>query len=121
MSVARRHCGVAGPVVCFAPAGLVLLVLFSAVMVLGVATRLGSAPRHWPRFVIAELHRTLALFSVAFGLLRGARGARPRRVDRRSLADWTTSGTGRALWPCLARPGGRQATCEVVLDGREQR
>jgi methionine sulfoxide reductase heme-binding subunit len=46
--------------------GLVLLALFSAVIVLGVATRLGSAPRRWPHFVIAELHRTLALFSVAF-------------------------------------------------------
>jgi methionine sulfoxide reductase heme-binding subunit len=46
--------------------GLVLLVLFSAVMVLGVATRLGSAPGRWPRFAVAELHRALALFSVAF-------------------------------------------------------
>ena len=46
--------------------GLVLLVLFSAAFVLGVATRLGSAPRRWPRFAIAELHRTLALFLVAF-------------------------------------------------------
>jgi len=45
--------------------GLILLVLFSAVVVLGVATRLGSAPRAWPRFVSAELHRTLALFAVA--------------------------------------------------------
>ena len=49
--------------------GLTLLVLLSAVMVLGVATRLGSAPRRWPRFVFAELHRTLALFLVAFLLL----------------------------------------------------
>jgi len=49
--------------------GLVLLVLFSAVVVLGVATRLGSAPRAWPRFVSAELHRTLALFAVALLVL----------------------------------------------------
>ena len=35
-------------------------------MVLGVASRLGSAPRRWPRFVFPEVHRTLALFSVAF-------------------------------------------------------
>jgi len=34
--------------------------------VLGVATRTGAAPRHWPRFVFAELHRTLALFGIAF-------------------------------------------------------
>jgi sulfoxide reductase heme-binding subunit YedZ len=46
--------------------GLAVLVAFSLVMVLGVATRLGSAPARWPRFVVAELHRILALFSVAF-------------------------------------------------------
>jgi len=45
--------------------GLVLLVLFSIVIVLGVAARLGSAPRDWPRFAVAELHRTLSLFAVA--------------------------------------------------------
>jgi methionine sulfoxide reductase heme-binding subunit len=45
--------------------GLVLLVLFSVVVVLGVATRTGSAPRRWPRFAVAELHRTLSLFAVA--------------------------------------------------------
>ena len=46
--------------------GLALLVSFTAVLVLGVAARLGSAPRRWPKFAITELHRTLALFSVAF-------------------------------------------------------
>lgn len=45
--------------------GIVLLVLLTAVMALGTATRLGWAPRHWPRFAAAELHRTLALFGVA--------------------------------------------------------
>jgi methionine sulfoxide reductase heme-binding subunit len=45
--------------------GLVLLVLFTAVVVLGVATRLGSSPARWPRFAVAELHRTLSLFAVA--------------------------------------------------------
>jgi len=49
--------------------GLMLLVLLSAVVVLGVATRMGSAPRRWPLFVFSELHRTLALFSVAFLVL----------------------------------------------------
>ena len=49
--------------------GLVLLVLFSAVVVLGVATRTGSAPRRWPRFAVAELHRTLSLFAVALLVL----------------------------------------------------
>ncbi len=46
--------------------GLALLAAFTAVQVLGVAVRLRSAPRRWPRFVVGELHRTLALFSVAF-------------------------------------------------------
>lgn len=46
--------------------GLVLLVCLSAVFVLGVATRRGSSPRAWPRFAVAELHRTLSLFAVAF-------------------------------------------------------
>ena len=49
--------------------GLALLVAFTAVQVLGVAARLGSAPRRWPRFAIGELHRTLALFCVAFLIL----------------------------------------------------
>ena len=49
--------------------GLVLLVLFSAVIVLGVATRTGSAPPRWPRFAVAELHRTLSLFTVALLVL----------------------------------------------------
>jgi sulfoxide reductase heme-binding subunit YedZ len=52
--------------------GLVLLVLFSIVVVLGVATRTGSAPRRWPRFAIAELHRTLSLFAVALLVLHVA-------------------------------------------------
>jgi methionine sulfoxide reductase heme-binding subunit len=45
--------------------GVILLMLFSAVMVLGVATRTGAATRRWPRFAVAELHRTLSLFAVA--------------------------------------------------------
>jgi methionine sulfoxide reductase heme-binding subunit len=47
--------------------GLVLLVLFTVVVLLGVATRTGWAPWRWPRFVSAELHRSLSLFTV--GLL----------------------------------------------------
>ena len=45
--------------------GVILLMLFSAVMVLGVATRTGATTRRWPRFAVAELHRTLSLFAVA--------------------------------------------------------
>ena len=46
--------------------GLALLVAFSAVVVLGVAARLGPAPRRWTTLATGELHRTLALFCVAF-------------------------------------------------------
>ncbi|HEX9034735.1 MAG TPA: ferric reductase-like transmembrane domain-containing protein [Streptosporangiaceae bacterium] len=46
--------------------GLVLVVLFSLVVVLGVAARMGTSPRGWPRFVFVELHRNLALFCIAF-------------------------------------------------------
>ena len=46
--------------------GLALLILFSVVTVLGVAGRLGSAPRWLGRLAVTEVHRTLALFSVAF-------------------------------------------------------
>jgi len=34
-------------------------------MVLGVATRTGATTRRWPRFAVAELHRSLSLFAVA--------------------------------------------------------
>jgi sulfoxide reductase heme-binding subunit YedZ len=45
--------------------GLVLLLTLSAVVALGVATRLGSSPMRLPRFVTMELHRTVSLFAVA--------------------------------------------------------
>jgi DMSO/TMAO reductase YedYZ heme-binding membrane subunit len=45
--------------------GLVLLILFTVITALGVAVRTGSGPRRWPRFALAELHRTLSLFAVA--------------------------------------------------------
>jgi sulfoxide reductase heme-binding subunit YedZ len=44
--------------------GLALLAAFSAAVVLGVAARLG--PRRRSPLAVGELHRTLALFSVAF-------------------------------------------------------
>src|SRR5215472_9016377 len=52
--------------------GLVLLVLFSIIMVLGVATRTGGTARRWPRFAVAELHRNLSLFAVALLVLHVA-------------------------------------------------
>jgi sulfoxide reductase heme-binding subunit YedZ len=70
--------------------GLVLLVLFSAVIVLGVATRTGSAPRRWPRFAVAELHRTLSLFAVALLVLH---------VVTAILDPFVTIGWAAALFP----------------------
>jgi sulfoxide reductase heme-binding subunit YedZ len=52
--------------------GLVLLLLFTAVFVLGISTRLGSSSMAMPRFEVAELHRTLALFAVAMLILHVA-------------------------------------------------
>ncbi len=49
--------------------GLVLLVLFSVIVVLGVATAGGAMSRRWPRFSVAELHRTLSLFGIALLVL----------------------------------------------------
>ena len=46
--------------------GLALLAAFSAVVVLGAAARTGPAPGRWSRLAVGELHRTLALFCVAF-------------------------------------------------------
>jgi sulfoxide reductase heme-binding subunit YedZ len=49
--------------------GLVLLALFSAIIALGVAVANGSAAWRWPRFSVAELHRTLSLFGIALLVL----------------------------------------------------
>jgi sulfoxide reductase heme-binding subunit YedZ len=51
-------------------AGTATLLLLTAVVVLGIVTA-GSAARSrvWPRFVSAELHRNLSLFTVAFLLI----------------------------------------------------
>jgi sulfoxide reductase heme-binding subunit YedZ len=66
MSIAAAAAGSQGLWYVSRASGLTLLILFSVVMMLGVASRLGSAPRRWPRFVFPEVHRALALFSVAF-------------------------------------------------------
>jgi sulfoxide reductase heme-binding subunit YedZ len=52
--------------------GLVLLVLFSVVVVLGVATRMGAAPLGWKKFTAGELHRTFSLFGIALVILHVA-------------------------------------------------
>jgi methionine sulfoxide reductase heme-binding subunit len=66
MSIAAAAAGSQGLWYVSRASGLTLLILFSVVVVLGVASRLGSAPRGWPRLVFPEVHRALALFSVAF-------------------------------------------------------
>ena len=52
--------------------GVVLLILFSVVVVLGVSTRTGARSVRWPRFAVAELHKTLSLFAVALLVLHVA-------------------------------------------------
>ncbi len=47
-------------------AGIVSLLLFTAVVCLGILTSGRWQARGWPRFLTAELHRSLALVSVAF-------------------------------------------------------
>lgn len=47
-------------------AGVVTLILFSAVTCLGLLSVARAQSSWWPRFLTVELHRTLALLSVAF-------------------------------------------------------
>lgn len=47
-------------------AGIVSLILFSAVACLGLLAVARSQSARWPRFLTVELHRNLALLSVAF-------------------------------------------------------
>lgn len=49
--------------------GAVALILLSAVVVLGVLTRMRVEGRGWPRFLTAAVHRDLSLISVLFVLL----------------------------------------------------
>ena len=46
--------------------GIVSLILFSAVACLGLLSVARTQAAWWPRFLTVELHRTLALLSVAF-------------------------------------------------------
>ena len=47
-------------------AGVVSLLMFTAVIVLGVMTSVRWQAGQWPRFLTAEVHRTIALLSVVF-------------------------------------------------------
>lgn len=47
-------------------AGVVSLLLFTAVMCIGILTTMRWQSARWPRFLTAELHRSLALVSVVF-------------------------------------------------------
>lgn len=46
--------------------GIVSMLLFSFVVVLGILTTMRWQASGWPRFLTAELHRTISLLSVAF-------------------------------------------------------
>ena len=67
--------------------GLVLLLLFTAVVVLGAATAAGRPTRRWPRFVSAELHRTLSLFAVSLLILHVVTAI----ADRYVTIGWTAT------------------------------
>lgn len=47
-------------------AGVVSLILFTAVVILGQLARLRVASASWPRFLSADLHRNLSLLSLVF-------------------------------------------------------
>jgi len=46
--------------------GVVSMLLFSAVVVLGIVTTMRWGSSGWPRFLTAEVHRTISLLSVVF-------------------------------------------------------
>ncbi len=47
-------------------AGIVSLILLTAVVCLGITTAIRWQSSEWPRFLTAQLHRNIALLSVAF-------------------------------------------------------
>jgi sulfoxide reductase heme-binding subunit YedZ len=47
-------------------AGIVSMLLFTAVVVLGIVTTMRWQTDRWPRFLTVELHRTISLLSVVF-------------------------------------------------------
>ena len=46
--------------------GIVSMLLFTAVVVLGVITTMRWQSDRWPRFLTAEVHRTISLLSIVF-------------------------------------------------------
>ncbi|MDQ6846683.1 MAG: ferric reductase-like transmembrane domain-containing protein [Candidatus Dormibacteraeota bacterium] len=50
-------------------AGAVVLILFSATVVLGLLTNARFQAREWPRFATAQLHRDIALLALVFLVL----------------------------------------------------
>jgi methionine sulfoxide reductase heme-binding subunit len=47
-------------------AGVVSMLLFTAVVVLGIVTTMRWQSDRWPRFLTAEVHRTISLLAVVF-------------------------------------------------------
>lgn len=71
-------------------AGIVSLILFSAVACLGLLSVARTQSARWPRFLTVELHRSLALLSVAFLAIH---------IVTAVLDPFTNLGIGAALVP----------------------
>ena len=80
-------------------AGIVSLLLFTAIVVLGVITSVRWQARQWPRFLTAEVHRSIALLSVVFLALHIATAV----IDPYASLGWVSalvpfSSSYRLLW-----------------------
>lgn len=71
-------------------AGVVSMLLFTAVVVLGIVTTMRWQSDRWPRFLTAEVHRTISLLSVVFVVIH---------VLTAILDPFTHLGIGAALVP----------------------
>jgi predicted ferric reductase len=68
-------------------AGVVSLLLLTAVAVLGITSALGWQTRGWPKFVSSGLHRNLALLSIVFLFLHVVAAV----VDPFTALGWTAA------------------------------
>jgi predicted ferric reductase len=87
--------------------GLVALVLFTAVMVLGALNSGRLATGRWPRFAVADVHRNVSLLSLAFLVVHIATSI----IDPYAGIGWLSSiipftASYRPLWITLGAIGG---------------
>lgn len=71
-------------------AGVVSMLMFTAVVVLGIVTTMRWQSGWWPRFLTAEIHRTISLLSVVFLVIH---------ILTAILDPFTNLGIGAALVP----------------------